>query len=155
MLLKRVAQRKPSLVRGASQPERLSFELSVFLRKLLDLDELICIDISEILPRSTCRPANLQISDLGRPFQPDVLLKRGSAKRAAAPDSAADGASWLVLILHGQMDAHPNCRAVRFNADKFHRDPVVVASRILEDAECLASPGVAPPRPKRSAKQTP
>src|SRR5580704_334187 len=67
-------------VRRCTQTKRLAPELSVILGELLDLDKLICADIREGLLRAARRPPNLETSDLRRFAEPNVLLKRRSAK---------------------------------------------------------------------------
>src|SRR5260370_30999655 len=63
-----------------SQTKRLALELIVILGELLDLDKLICADIREGLLRAARMPPNLEIGDLRRFAEPNVLLKRRSAK---------------------------------------------------------------------------
>ncbi len=51
--------------RLSSEPEAPPFELSVFLGKFVDLEELILADAGEILASIGRGPPNLQIQDLG------------------------------------------------------------------------------------------
>src|SRR5580700_1853051 len=97
--------------------------------------------MQEGLSRAARRPANLETGDLRGPAQPNVLLERRSAKRSSAPYGSIDGAPWPAVLVHGQMDARPDGRAVRFYAHQLQGDPVVVVSRILENAKGVGVAG--------------
>src|SRR4029077_16549923 len=109
--------------------------------ELFNFDELICADVRKVLPSSARRPPNFQISDFRGLAQPYVLLKRRSTKRPSAAYGSVDRTRRLAPILHGQMNACSDCRAVRLYADQSHRDPVVAVSRILKHAKRMRVAG--------------
>src|ERR1700682_3725761 len=124
-----------------SQTKRSAIKFSVILGELLDFDKLICAHIRKILFRIARRPPNLQLGDLRGLAEPNMLLKGRAPKRTAAPDGSIDGAPRFTLILHGQMDARPDCRAIRPYTDKLEHDPVVAVTRVLKNAEGMRVTG--------------
>src|SRR6202042_1899294 len=69
--------------------------------------------------------------------QADVLFEWRRTERSSATDCAIDG-SLSPLILHRDLDARAESRAVGFHALQFDADPVVAMAGIFEEAEHVA-----------------
>ena len=76
----RFSFRSSRRARLSAEPEAPPFELSVFLGKFVDLEELILADAGKILAGIGRGPPNLQIQDLGILAEADMLLQGGGAK---------------------------------------------------------------------------
>ena len=132
--------------RFSAKPDAVPFELSVFLLKFLDLEELILADIGKCLAGIGRGPPYLQIHHAGTFAKPDVLLQWRSAERASASHGSINEALTEAFIFHGYFDSGADRRAVAFHSHQAKRDPVIAVARIFKQANGVPVAGHRAPR---------
>src|SRR5258708_10625992 len=122
----------------SAEPEPTPFELSVFVGKFVDLEELILAAAGEVLAGIGRGPPNLQIQYLGILAEADMLLQGGGAKRASAADGALDEALTSTFVLDGELNVSANRGAITLGSYQPQTDPVVAVAGILEQTNGVA-----------------
>src|SRR5450432_3032536 len=119
------------------QPKRLALQRFGFFCEFLNLDEPIPGDAGKVLARIAGRPPDLQVLDVRRFAQPDVLFQRRRSERSTAPDRSVDRSRRGTFIPHRYFDPGTDGGAIGFHARQPDVDPVVPVARVFEEPRRL------------------